>query len=178
MPDLLNHGQISQLQLPEGWIEVEVKRHDFEQASLKEFEKNNGHLCFYFRGLPTNESAARAFEQVLSEASHHLVAREISDLSETLGDTADDTEFKILDARTEDWNNKRLLVIEGRWLKDKLDMIKFFIDARGDGAIVQEIYFFGPASTYAGLLPEIKTALRAIKWKVRENANASEKGKS
>jgi hypothetical protein len=178
MPNLFNHGQISQLQLPEGWIEVEVKRHDFEQASLKEFEKNDGHLCFYFRGLPTSESAARAFEQVLSEASHHLVAREIADLAETLDDTADDTEFKILDARTEDWNDKRVLVIEGRWLKDKLDMIKFFIDARGDGAIVQEIYFFGSASTYAGLLPEIKAALRTIKWNVRESANASETGRN
>ena len=177
MTNLFNHGQISQLQLPDGWIEVEVKRHDFEQASLKEFEKNNGHLCFYFRGLPTSESGACAFEQVLSQASHHLSAREIANLSETLGDTADDTEFKILDARTEDWNDKRVLVIEGRWLKDKLDMIKFFIDAQGDGGVVQEIYFFGPASTYAGLLPEIKAALRSIKWKFRESAKASEKGK-
>ena len=165
MPTLLNHGQIAQIQLPDGWVEIEVKRHDFEQASLKEFEKNGGHVCFFHRGLPTSESAARTFVQVLSQAPHHLGAGEIAGLSETLSDTADEDEFKILDARTEDWNDRRVLVIEGRWQKDKLDMIKFFIDARGDGSVVQEIYFFASASTYAALLPEIKAALRSIKWK-------------
>lgn len=164
MTEIFNYGQVVQMRLQSDWVEIEVRHHDFEQASLREFvlkSEMDAHLCFYFRGLPMRDMAGNAFRRTLSFSAHHLSPTELDNLTEVWDYHETEGDFKISRAYTADLRNRRILIIEGHWVTDNLDMIKLFIDAKGDGQIVQEIYFFAEPNLYKKHLPEIHEAFLA-----------------
>jgi len=88
-----------------------------------------------------------------------------SALSKVLRGKEDPQQFKMIAARTEDFNGKRVLVVEGRDTKSEDDIYAILVDADGSGRVIQEIYYQAPNEIYPKYLREAKSALKSIQWK-------------
>src|ERR1700733_11103789 len=117
--DIVNHGQIERLTLPDGWSEdLSVKRAKIGSRSSRQFhpkETSEARLHLFYRGFPISASEGKCFASVLSSSPHTLLSSEIKALAAVLGQRANSASFMILSLRTEDLNGRRVLVLEGRY---------------------------------------------------------------
>ena len=107
---------------------------------------------------------AATFKNLLAEPDHHLTQAETERLEELLGDAADPERFSVLDARTEILNGRRALIVEGRWINSQTDMIRVYLDIRGDGRFAQEVIFSAPIKEYESHIQAVRACLRSIIW--------------
>lgn len=161
-------GQVQYMCLPAGWLEGPAARNGAPGILFRYYhppEKPDVQLCFYFRGHKVSRAASVAFHDVLDKAAHMLALNEIKSVKEILGDRADPQKFAIVLARTEDWNGRRLLTIEGRYYERQLDTHAILIDADDTGSTVQEIFYQAPKADYLHYLQQAKAAFQSIEWK-------------
>ncbi len=121
-------------------------------------------IYFEYRGQRLSESDARAFRDILSQPPHVLKNREIALLKETVQEKANLGVFKLLLAKTEDLNGRRVLIVEGRYAKDDLTAYTIYIDADGTGAEVQELTFQTKTNQYARRLLAGMNSFKSIQW--------------
>lgn len=169
-PEVRNHGQIAEMTLPKGWEEGPPYRFagGIGTRSFREIhppEAPKAMLCFYYRGLPINPEAGKNFHDILAKPGHVLTQDELNSLGEVLRDKAKAEDFTPFLARTEDWNGKRVLVVEGRYPGIQEDTFEIFVDASGDGRAVQEIYYQAPKDIYIKYAKAAKDSMKSIQWK-------------
>jgi hypothetical protein len=161
-------GQVQYMCLPAGWLE-EPQEKNGAPGILSHYyhppEKPDVQLCFYFRGHKVSRAASVAFHDVLDKPAHMLALNEIKSVKEIIGDRADPQKFAIVLARTEDWNGRRVLTVEGRYYQHQCDTHAMLIDADGTGSTVQEIFYQAPKAEYLHYLQQVKAALQSIEWK-------------
>jgi hypothetical protein len=168
-PEMRNHGQIAEMTLPVGWVEAPPYRFR-GGVGMRSFRKvyppeaPQVVLGFYYRGLPTTEESARGFHAILSEPPHALRHPELNALAEVLRDKAHREDFAARTVRTEDVNGKRVLVVQGTYTIIQEDCLEIFVDARRDGAVIQEIFFQAPTAEFRQYLPAAKRAFQSIIW--------------
>jgi hypothetical protein len=138
--------------------------HSFSLREFKPANTEDVRLCLYYRGQPISDSAGQTIQAVLGEKPHSLTTREIADLNEVLDDIAYPELFSILSIRTDDLNGKRILLVEGRWLKEQWDTYSLFISCNESGTIIQQVYFLAPVRQYANFIAMVKRCLGAIEW--------------
>lgn len=168
-PEVRNRGQIAEMTLPEGWVEAPPVVFSGGQGMksrrvIHPPDLPAVRLTFFYRGLPMNRRAGQAFLKVLQQPPHDISDEEWNSLTVLLRDR-DPEEFTRFTARTEDWNGRRVLVVEGRYLELQEDNLEIFVDAVGDGRTVQEILYQAPKDLYNRYLRGAETALKSIKWK-------------
>ena len=161
---------IASFSLPDGWREFEVPDQGFTQATVREFRPAESvndavSMCVYNRGLAMDDGSASCFRSLITAPSHHLTPAEIGQQEELLKEAADSDRFSMLDARTEEINGRKALVIEGRWIKSQTDMIRIYLDIRGDGRFVQELFFSAPRADYESHIRQMRACFKSIKWK-------------
>jgi hypothetical protein len=167
---VIDHGQIEDMALPNGWLQSAPHRFagGVGTQSLYEFHPADAppaKLCFYYRGLPESEEVGQKFRAVLDQEPHHLSGEEMKSLDEVLDDKAGAEAFTPFVARTENWNGKRILIVEGRYVKIGEDAMEIFVDAGGDGRLIQEIFFQAPRDLYEKYWTEAKKSMQSIEWK-------------
>ncbi len=167
---LENHGQIVRMEFPAGW--VEGPKHTFQGGigtrSFREFhptEAPNAMMCFYYRGLPTNEAVGNVFHSILEQDPHLLSPEEYASIQEILRDKHNPEDFSLVMAQVEEFNGKKVLTVFGRYLKIQEDLYEIFVDAAGNGRVIQEIYFQAPINDYMKYLQEAIGAMKSIEWK-------------
>jgi len=169
-PEVHDHGQIGTMTLPEGWVEAPPREFmgGIGTRALREFyppEQPEARLYLYYRGLPVSTTAGARFHKLLQAPPHNLTENELQLLSEALEDKANPDDFIVSDARIDDWNGKRVLVIEGKYTEVELDCLELFIDASSDGRAIQEVYYQAPHEVYSKYLPAARASLQSITWK-------------
>jgi hypothetical protein len=160
-----DQGVIKYMSVPQGWIEDQIET--FDTSELRFFhpsDDSDAKLCFFYRGLPIETEAGQKFVNALSQPPHILTAAEIKSLHYALGESANDLAFNLLAARTENLNNKNVLIVEGNWYKSDLDSYDIFIDVDGTGRIIQELYYLAPHAIYDQYLSEIKKCFSTLVW--------------
>jgi hypothetical protein len=163
-----NHGQIANMQLPANWLEAEAAEHiDIGTRSVRAFYPS-GHedvqLKIFYRGLPISEETARTFRKILDQAPHTLTEKEIESLSELLVERARPTTFTIVKCNTDVLNGKPVLILIGTYKENENQLYEIFVDASGDGRLIQEIYLIGPTDSYRQFLKEVRPCLQGIEW--------------
>ncbi len=169
-PEVKNHGQIAEMTLPKGWVGGAPYKFSggIGTRSFREVhpaDAPNAMLCFYYRGLPISADGGKAFHDLLQKPPHALTEDELKSLSEVLRDKARPEDFKVSSVRTQDWNGRRVLVVEGRYPGIQEDTTEIFVDASGDGRAVQEIYYQAPTDVYAKYATAAKDSMKSIDWK-------------
>jgi len=169
-PEVKGHGQIAEMSLPKGWIEGAPYRFSggIGTRSFREIhppDDPNAMLCFYYRGLPISQEGGQKFHDVLSKPPHDLSPEELKSLSEVLRDKAKPEDFTRKSARTEERNGKRVLIVEGRYPGIQENTSEIFVDASGDGRVVQEIYYQAPEAVYSKYAQAAEDSMHSIKWK-------------
>jgi len=166
--EIRDHGQIAQMELPEGWVEGPPHTFSVGTRSFRELhpvEAPRFTLCFYYRGLLIPEAAGKAFHELLEKPAHVLSRAELQSVGEVLRDKARADDFNTSLARTEDLNGKRVLVVAGCYPRINEETVEVFVDARGDGRAVQEIYYQAPQDVFSQHAKAAKNAIRSIRWK-------------
>lgn len=164
---LNEHGQIKHMEMPGGWLAGPDYSKRLHSASYQEFHPPGQEDCqlgFYYRGRRTSASAGETFTKTLEEAPHHLSGAEYASLQEIVRDKAKNSDFTLKDARTEDLNGKRVLVVEGRYNGNQNDVKHIFVDADGSGTAVQEIFFQAPKEKFGKFIKAAERSMETISW--------------
>lgn len=160
-------GQLSNMDISGKWEEKNYS--DLRAgASFKEFHAPGDpdvSFNFYYRGAPTDGTSAKAFRDILSAPDHHLSNAEIKALDLVLRNKSASDGFSILNCQTQTIDDKRVLVIEGRYNDQKVDVKSIYIDAGAKPGIVQEIYFQAPVDKYLKYKSDMNKAYQSIEWK-------------
>ncbi len=155
--------------LPEGWREFPVPDQGYALYSVREFRAADAKddavtLCLYNRGLALNDLTAESFTKVLAQKNHHLTPGELDQLELLLRDAGDPEVFSLLDGRTEEINGRKVLVIEGRYIKSGTRMLRFYFDVNEDGQFVEEVFFSAPPDEYDKSVKAVKACFHAVVW--------------
>lgn len=160
-------GQIRQMSLPDGWIEVEKDPRP-DTVHVKEFEcpeNSETRIMFYYRGRRVDTTTGDNFVRILSIPDHELSEQEFSDIVVILNNASEPDNFEVSSCRTETINGKRVLMLEGIWKDGGVLNLGMFIDSDNTGTAVQEVHYLAPESHYATYIEEIEQAIGAIVWK-------------
>ncbi|MBZ0186660.1 MAG: hypothetical protein K8F91_10460 [Candidatus Obscuribacterales bacterium] len=166
--EVTNIGQIARLTLPTGF-EPGVKRagtsgnNFFAEYHLA--SDPDVLLYFEYRGARMSKASSDSFRQLLEGPAHHIKADQLQEFGELLSDKRNPKDFRVDVARTQDLNGKRVLVVEGRYLKHDLQARTIYIDADGSGSAVQEVTFQTPPDKVNQHFLSGVQALESIKWK-------------
>lgn len=167
--EIRNCGQVKQMSLPDGWIEVPDKQRDqFDLRSLRKFvhpSNSDVQLCLYHRGTPVTDDSAERLQDLLDDDRPHLLSpQELLRVQQVLGDFFIEEAFHLLSARVETINKRKVLEVKGRWKQQNLDTICIFTQVAEAPALIQEIYYVAPVAEYSRHLPLATAAINSIVW--------------
>ena len=109
---------------------------------------------------PSAESFANCLEKepgTISQAS-------LEALQEVLGPLALKDDFNIEQACLKTLNGKKIMAVEGHWPGLDLKSSNIFIDTKGDGAIIYELYYAAPGDCFDQHKEAAEAAFASIAW--------------
>lgn len=164
-----DHGQIKVLNLPQEFQEVEIEAEAgaLSVNSIKEFQVSgvdDTRLCLYYRGSKVSNQSAQNFKNILAMKPHVLKDGELDSIREILDDVVQSDIFSTLVTATEVIQEKTVLKVEGTWIQQNWNMYAIYIDASGDGSVVQQVYFLAPKDSYLRYVSGIKNSIKSIQW--------------
>jgi len=168
---IVDDGQIDSMIFPVGWVAGEPAENPgigsrwFREVYREDSPETS--ICFFYRGLPVADGPAAAFKGVLARPPHALSDDELQSLSRILEHkTPLNSElFEMTSARTEDWNGKTVMVIEGQYKESDDRIFEIYVDADGSGRFVQEIFYQAPDEQFSQHAEDARSALQSVKWK-------------
>ncbi|HEY9681116.1 MAG TPA: hypothetical protein V6C86_06005 [Oculatellaceae cyanobacterium] len=167
---VVDHDSIKSISLPDGWREFEVPQQGFELSTLREFRpadsiNDDVSLSLYNRGLALDDETAQDFFSLLTAPPHVLTSDELDQVHLVLNDANDPERFSFAEAKTEFLNGRPAMIVEGRWLRSQTDMLRIYIDIKGDGRFVQEVSFSAPIADYKRWISDVRACLQTLSWK-------------
>jgi hypothetical protein len=111
------------------------------------------------------QETSERFRNLLAAPLHSLTQVELEDLRQLLQTRSDPASFRAMVAKTQDIHGKRVLVIEGLFLKHALHARTLYVDTDGTGSAVQEITFQAPNARFVKNLLQGVKSLESIIWK-------------
>lgn len=164
--DIVNHGPISHLKLPDSWQEGDADS-PYHGSLCRTFSPPGKEEEFVFnlwsRGVPLTNQGARQFADVLAKSDHPLSAEEIADLSEVLGNMGKAQHFELTEARTHSLDGRRVLVVHGYWRELDRISVGLFVP-ENEHHNVEEIYCLCEPSAYSTYAPVIKQLFDNLRW--------------
>lgn len=161
-------GQIGTMKLPSGFVEGESERGTVGSNMFQEYHlaaDPSVKLYLEYRGFKMSKATGGKFHDILAEPPHKLSAEELKSLGEMFDTRSNPSEFHTQIAKTQDVDGKRVLVLEGRYLKHDLQARTMFIDADDTGRVVQQVTFQTPMDKRSQYFNDGINALESIKWR-------------
>ncbi|MBI1270786.1 hypothetical protein GC174_10170 [bacterium] len=164
----IDFGPISSIELPSKWVEQPHHNKDIHSPrTLRKFhhpEDDRIQLCLFYRGLPVTAPTAESFANSLAGEPGSITEDILEALQEVLGPLALKDDFNVEDACLKALNGRKVIAIEGRWPGLDLKSVNIFIDAKGDGAIIYELYYAAPGDCFDQHKETAEAAFASIAW--------------
>ena len=164
----IGFGPISGIELPAKWVEQPHQNNDTRSPrTIRKFhhpEDDRIQLCLYYRGLPVTAPTAESFANNLANEPGSIAQNILEALQEVLGPLALQDDFNIELAAVKMVNGRKVLAVEGHWPGLDLKSSNIFIDAKGDGAIIYEIYYAAPSDCFDQHKETAEAAFASIAW--------------
>jgi len=162
-----NYGQIKTMEVPAMWQLLDD--HDPQSANpswVKFGPPNmpNVEMYLYFRGRPLTRAAQEGLKSLLEAKPHQLTVKQIDSIGELLRDACLIEAFNFLNVRTQEWNGRNVLIVEGRWNQIMHDRFWMFVPESPECETVQEIWFQAPVEQFPAQLKYARQALNSIHW--------------
>lgn len=160
-------GAVASVTLPAGWVEA-PRQPDFGGRTLRKFYpagQPQVRFCSYYRAEPLSQPASKAFQQVLYGEFHSLGQEELNSIADVLEGMSNAHGFQVIEATTGYLHTQRVIKIRGRWLESKDDTLCLFTDVKGNGEVVQQIYFSAPVHEFTARALESDEIFHSIEWK-------------
>jgi hypothetical protein len=161
-------GQIESIILHAGWKKDELERPTGGASMYLKYhpeEQSDTQFAFFYRGKKLNTEESSKFRNLLQKPAHVLSPAELDSIKSVLRDKQNPNDFKMLLAKTEEINGKKVLIVEGHYKEIAEDNRTIFVDADGTGAAVQEIFFQAPKAQYLRYFKSATSTVRSIEWK-------------
>jgi hypothetical protein len=162
-----NQGQIKSMELPASWQLLENYAPGTATASYVRFGPVNSpetELVLYFMQRPLPQAVQKNLQSLLAAKDSLLTKSQIDSLSFMLRDASLLDSFNFLSVRSQDWNGKRVIVVEGRWNQIQQDRFWMFIPDGPECETVQEVWFQAPVAQYPAHLKYARQAMNSIVW--------------
>lgn len=162
--ELRDYGQIARMTLPP-WPEVPPRTPVL--GPVKRYQApgdGRTRLLFSRTGHPLPSDQAALFASLLNRAPCRVGADHLWDLIALTHDMPSSDHFEVHAARTEAWNGRAVMIIEGLWKSDGQEEFHMFV-ATGDPEFVDEICFIGPREDFARHKAEILRCFHSIEWR-------------
>lgn len=162
------HGVMAGLPVPAGW--TWQRRAGGDTQDLWLYPPGRADVVVWSRLVdrPLDEGRARAvrglLEQPVPEASGVEAA---ASLLATVAERSSATyqqDFRPRLLRTEGWNGRKALIVEGQDGRTLEREHARYVDASGCGRLVQVVAYRAPAPLYDHYLEAVKTLLAAVRW--------------
>lgn len=164
----IGFGPISSIELPANWVEQPHQYSDTRSPrTLRKFhhpEDAHIQLCLYYRGLPVTAPTAECFAKSMAGEPGSITEDILEALQEVLGPLALQDDFKVEQAEITLVNGRKVLAVEGHWPGLDLKSYNLFFDAKGDGAIVYELYYAAPSNCFDQHRKTAEAAFASIAW--------------
>ena len=163
-PELRDHGQIARMTLPP-WPEVAPRTPT--RGPVKRYQApgdGRTRLLFSRTATPLPSAQAALFASLLRQAPFRLRSDHLWDLVALTHDMPSPDYFQVDWARTETWNGRAVMIIEGLWKSDGEAEFHMFAGT-DDPEFVDQICFIGPREDFARHKSDILKCFRSIEWK-------------
>ena len=164
----IGFGPVSNRELPSTWVEQPHPNSDTRSPrTLRKFhhpEDDRVQICLYYRGLPVTAPSAESFANCLEKEPGTISQASLEALQEVLGPLALKDDFNIEHACLKTLNGKKIMAVEGHWPGLDLKSSNIFIDTKGDGAIIYELYYAAPGDCFDQHKEAAEAAFASIAW--------------
>lgn len=160
-------GQIRHIDIPSNWKQKQTSDNlDTSVGNFTAFQSDKNKdslLCFYSRGGAMDDAAAKAFTDLLSRPVHQLTEAELNNLKPILRERLPGENFAVTQANTQVIDGRKVLYVEGRHTNADLNVAALYIDAKGDGRFVQEVYYQAQSRAYLADRPQAMEAFKSLR---------------
>jgi hypothetical protein len=167
--EITDYYPIRSMILPTGWVEEPTKPNIWHGPFGRKFyppEQPKAYLMLRCPNYPTPPHALAAWRKIVRDIQpHDLSLEELKELNWYFEYLIVDTEFEPFVARTEDWSERRVVVLEGRLLKLGLTTYSLYAEMMLAWECVMQITYDAPPEFYAVYLDAARESLRSIRWK-------------
>jgi hypothetical protein len=171
MKPIWDFGPVARMRLPPNWEEKPHAPSSPYGPKTRAFHPpgvQQANIVLHSSGRPNNKAAQHAWTRVVQRGRpRSLSAAEREELNAVPIYAVSEAGFKRKAVRTENINGRRVLVVEGHWSEQGLDMYILVADDSRDGAHTHEIYFAAPHRLYPLHLDAWLATVRTIRWKPR-----------
>jgi hypothetical protein len=161
------HGAVERMRIPGEWVEWRSDIGIFHKLGFHRRGRSDINVSSYFVWSPESGKNAENFLRVLKKPPHPLSRDEIQSLRPVIDRLSESApgEFEIRSAKTRDMNQRRVLVVEGRWTKHRVDAYLVLVDASGCGKLAQQLAYTAPVADYRLRLADAQAAFDSIFWR-------------
>jgi hypothetical protein len=169
MPILEDCGPVARMDLPQHWEEEAGATASPTRPKLVAFHPAGVYQAgIYVRspGRANDKEAQRLWERLVQrQAPRRLKQAEIKELELLPGYAFGEARFQRRVVRSEDLRGKRVLVAEGYWPPQGLDMYIVMADTGGKANEIHEIYYAALRRVYPMYLDVWLKSLESVRWK-------------
>ncbi|HEY9731161.1 MAG TPA: hypothetical protein V6C89_04580 [Drouetiella sp.] len=162
-----NQGQIRSMELPPTWQLLDSHVPAAASPSYVRFGPVNVpqvELIIYHAQRPLPREVQESLQSILAAKENLLTKSQIDSLSVMLREASLQGAFNFLSARSQDWNGKKVILVEGRWNDTQQDRFWMFIPDSAECESVQEVWFQAPVAQYPAHLKQARQAINSIRW--------------
>jgi hypothetical protein len=164
---LQRHGAVEGMRIPGEWVEWRRDIGIFHKLGFHARGRSDVNVYSYFVWSPESRKDSEGFLQALKNPPHPLARDEIQSLKPVIDRLTESApgEFDIRSAKTQDLNQRRVIVVEGRWTKHRVDAYTILVDASGCGKLAQQLAYTAPTADYRRRLADAQAAFASIFWR-------------
>lgn len=161
-----NLGAISAFQIPAGWQLQSYEDDATGYAYVWNHPANSDvTLSVCYRVPPMSPDSAERIQAILNAPPHDLEATEVRQLVPLIRELADQETFASNSALTKDISGSRVICIRGTYKDQPVQIERLYINASGDGRVMQELSYIAPSESYTKYRQEAQQGFDSLRLK-------------
>jgi hypothetical protein len=161
---LTNVGAVESFRVPENW---QLGRHEERAYGYIYTWHPKGQpqvsLNIRYHGRPLPEADAGILQALLSSGGRILLRQELHALRSVLRDKGDTETFVVGSASIKSIGDVPVLAVSGRYKDQAVDAHTIFVNASGDGHIVQEVSYIAPRDLFTTFQSDAERAFSSLR---------------
>lgn len=159
-----NVGAIDTFEVPTNW---QLGRHTERAYGYVYSWHPDGNtrvsLNLIYLGRPLHITDSANFQDLLATENRPLALEELHPIRAVLSEKADIDVFRLTAASVKEVSDMKVLAVTGGYKDQPVDVHAIYINASGDGRVVQEVSFIAPRDLFQQFLPDAERALSTLR---------------
>lgn len=155
--------------IPEGFAKGAVINESYALTEYPLTDNPDVKLNLFYRGHRMSAGASTSFDKLLKDGNvgDRISNPQAEPLNEVLDDKGNPANFRVMSAKIEELDGRKVLMVEGEYTKEGLRSRTYYVNAPDTvrpGSVVQEITYLAPNAEYDSHLLKVNRSIKALKW--------------